>query len=173
MISSLWRKWVILPLFPRKNKCLSKKDYQLLYSITKLCVDSIFDGDYRDWFLDDELRIHRTDSIELFLYGYLVRTTYRDAPLSHATDSFKAVHDRLSLNTVAFILSLKDKNQWRPTRMNIIAVCLVVAEVTEEITFMVNGKSKSADELLKKMVDYAYRDDGILHQLCQLHGTPD
>jgi hypothetical protein len=77
-----------------------------------------------------------------------------------------AIRMRLMRNTLALILFLMDRQCWEDTRMNITAACITVAEVTEEISFIFNGKEEIAATLLSVAVRYAWSDRGLLYRLC-------
>jgi hypothetical protein len=138
------------------------------------CTYSTFQSPWSDWFLDDLLCIHASSAHELSKWPCVIRTCYRDClPQRGSLKEFDALHKRLERNARSLILVLIQKGTWEYNRVNLTAVCIAVAEVTEEISFIFNQKESIGVSVLLKAASFAFNDDGILYKLAVYGSGPE
>jgi hypothetical protein len=145
---------------------ISERTYDFVSEFMAWCAASVFDCASANWFLGRDLQIQTYDALALQKRAFVVRTVFRDDKQFYSQDTFRTLQKRLERNTIVLLLFLVRHGAWKPTRLNIIAACVTVAEVTEEISFIISDKEDVAVELLSVAIQYAYGDQGLLYKLC-------
>lgn len=150
------------------NASISKKTYDIVSMCTTWCTATTFECAGANWFLDGNLHIHVYEALALKKQPYLIRTAFRDFKQVYSKHEFQRLQKRIERNTIALLLYFSERVDWQPTPLNVIAACITVAEVTEEISFLFNVKVPVASELLSATIKYALGDRGLLYKLCLL-----
>jgi hypothetical protein len=152
-----------------KNTGPSDEEIAFIKSFMNYCSNC---AKKHDLFFSQFLTTDLTFSNEFSLVRkrWLIKQVYYEAPLTKSNE-IKQLYDRLVSHTIVFLTFLQKEGLW-PTftntneyRLNMIAICITVAEVTEEISFYFNYKEDIAEVLMTQCVYFALRDKGLLLKL--------
>lgn len=145
---------------------ISPELQQFIATFMHWCAGTVFECVYSDWYLDSDLDVHYLTTYQLSRWPSALTTCHHDYKEKFSSRKITILRDRLFRNACVFIASLMAKQNWNNSRVQWTAACVAVAEVTEEISFFFNRDIDEAMELLKWVVEFAYRDDGLLYRLC-------
>ena len=149
-----------------KQASILKKERDFVLHFMFWCAHSVFKCDYADWFLDYKLKPTIWNTADISHISYTVRTVRQNRRLEYSELEMDTLHARLIHNDLVMIVCLSRDNIWHSNRFNLIALCVAVAEVTEEISFVFNAKVDTALKIFAQAVFYGWKDKGFLYALC-------
>lgn len=152
------------------NKIISKKDREFVILFMYWCSRSIFKHECADWYLDRNLDpkvwyLHHTYSRPR---EFSIRTVHQNRRLKYSETERSILHKRLCKNALTMITGQHNNGTWSCNKLNLIALCITVAEVTEEISFIFSTNESIAMKVLKQCIFYAWNDKGFLYSLASL-----
>lgn len=147
---------------------VNPEDIHLVRHIMDWCAHSAMECDAADWFVDVKFQVHVSDYFTLTNYKWCVRTSYRDYKLPYSEEEREYLRTRLTSKAFAMIIHMIDCGVWESSRINVIALCIAVADVTEDLNFIFNGKSDVAHRMFQIALDFSVNNKGLLSDLCRL-----
>jgi hypothetical protein len=147
---------------------IDDKDAHLVMSVMDWCAHSALQCDCADWFIDDKLSIYVSDFMTLMHYRWCVRTPHRNYKLAYSEEERAYLRSRLARKAFAVLIHMKDRGVWESSRLNVLALCIAVADVTEDLSFIFNGKMDVAHQLLRAALAIGVNNRGLLSDLCRL-----
>ena len=141
------------------------KDREFVISFMYWCAHAAFECDCSMWYIDDNLNLKRWLLEDLRHIPYTARIARQNRRLEYCISEVNQLHSRLVQGALVMMAHLGPANKKWSNRKHLIALCIAVAEVTEEISFIFNSKLDIAMEVFAQAVLYGWRDDGFLYAL--------
>ena len=135
---------------------------QFIFAFMPWCASSVCHGEYAQCFLDTQLQIHRNCFEEQWFHRVCIWTPNWDTRLDPKGEERTELQIRLERHAIAFILFLDKEGKWEKSDVNLVAVCITVAEITEEISFVFDTKQDIAWAVFMKCVEYVQFNSGFV-----------
>jgi hypothetical protein len=151
----------LFPSSPKPQGPIDPDDREFVSEFMYRCAHAVFECDSSWWYIDKKLKLHSW-APEMSV-PYIARTARQNRRQEFSRQELNLLHGRLVYSTLVMMVHL-DQN-WK-NRIRLMALCITVAEVTEEISFIFNSKLDLAMEMFTLAVNFGWHDDGFLYALC-------
>ena len=134
------------------SNVLSRNDLRLINDLMIWFAATKFESEHRKWFINESEAIQHWTGIMLTSSASI--SPYKLRYLPDWDDlEFTELHLRLVLTACKFAEIAFAKS--RPTRQQLIALCIVIAELLEDISVKFHSQSKAASEILTITIYFA------------------
>jgi hypothetical protein len=151
-----------------KQSPISQQERDFVLVFMFWCAHNVFKCIYEDWFLNYNLK-PTAGTVGSLPASYIVRTVRQNRRLEYSEIEMDKLHARLVRNALVMIVALMHDKTWDSNRFNLTALCITVAEVTEEISFIFNAEVDTAVKIFDQAVQYGWKDKGVLYKLCTVY----
>lgn len=154
-------------LYGHQRTCNLLKDNEVafMFNFMDLTASAAFSSEQREWYLDDDFSFHLKQPWDRVTRKSIISPIKNRYLLRFEENAFKYLRGRLMKCALEFGNFMTTTRNWRGGYEDIVATCIAVAEITQEIGFLIFTENKTASEIFHSLVTFSYRDGGILHRL--------